>query len=181
MSHPRFQLPILIILTLYVLYHAILENIIEVPLLSATGTYSADDGLTWPCNLWSFQCEKLPSPTPPFCEDKKCWFWVVSPPVCLRRLPHRKTLMLALERKPQRIKQRFFHPNLNIFDGVHLGIEKGDCFSTIALNLRTEYEVTSKKFCCPKARNHWYYYVFQKVLYRHSHHSEMTFVCQMAA
>ena len=37
--------------------------------------------------------------------------------------------MLALERKPQRIKQRFFHPNLNIFDGVHLGIEKGDCFS----------------------------------------------------
>ncbi len=62
--------------------------------------------------------------------------------------------MLALERKPQRIKQRFFHPNLNIFDGVHLGIEKGDCFSTIALNLRTEYEVTSKKFCCLKARNH---------------------------
>ena len=62
--------------------------------------------------------------------------------------------MLALERKPQRIKQRFFHPNLNTFDGVHLGIEKGDCFSTIALNLMTEYEVTSKKFCCPKARNH---------------------------
>ena len=36
---------------------------------------------------------------------------------------------------------------------IFLGIEKGDCFSTIALNLRAEYEVTSKKFCCLKVKN----------------------------
>lgn len=36
---------------------------------------------------------------------------------------------------------------------LSMGIEKGDCFSTIALNLMAEYEVTSKKFCCLKVKN----------------------------
>ena len=35
---------------------------------------------------------------------------------------------------------------------LSMGIEKGDCFLTIALNLMTEYEVTSKKFCCLKVK-----------------------------
>lgn len=95
--------------------------------------------------------------------------------------------MLALERKPQRIKQRFFHPNLNIFDGVHLGIEKGDCFSTIALNLMNEsrfsnYFIEKWDLSYPRSLAIWGFPLFhvKAPILQNAPNAKLIFLCMAA-